>query len=280
MIASLLGLASAISWGTGDFIGGVASRRIGAYRTVIFVQVFGLIFILFAVPFVGEPFPDSHVIKWSIAAGVLGTTGFLAFYEAMRRGPLSVIAPLSALVGAIIPVTVGIITEGLPSIGVFFSFALAFIAILLVSREKAEEDENAKKKKYIPLTVFAGIGFGFYFVLIHEASQNLVLGPIIISRTAGTIAVIAYLLLQKGSLRTEVKHFPILIFSAILDLGGNVFYILAGQIGRLDMSAVLGSLYPGMTVFLAWLILKEKLQTSQWIGIILALIAIILMTTA
>ncbi len=280
MFASFLGLASALSWGTGDFIGGVASRKIGAYRTVIFVQTIGLVFILLALPFFKEPFPDSHVIKWSITAGVLGTTAFLSFYEAMRKGPLSIIAPLAALVGAIIPVTVGIFTEGLPSLRVFFSFGLAFIAILLVSYEKLDEEEKKKKKNYLPLTIFSGIGFGAYFVLIHEASQTLVLGPMIIARTSGTIAVIGYFLFQKESLRTKAKIFPIIILSSIFDVAGNLFYILAGQIGRLDMSAVLSSLYPGMTVFLAWLILKEKLQKSQWIGIILALIAIILMTTA
>lgn len=280
MLASLLGLASALSWGTGDFIGGVASRKVGAYRTVIFVQVVGLIFILAALPFFKEPFPDSHTIKWSIAAGVLGTTGFLAFYEAMRKGPLSVIAPLSALLGATLPVLVGIFTEGLPSPKVFFSFGLALLAILLVSREKTSKEESAKKKNYLSLALFAGIGFGFYFVLMHEASQSLVLGPIIVARTAGTIAVIFYLLLKKENLRTEAKHFPILIISAFFDVGGNVFYILAGQMGRLDVSAVLASLYPGMTVFLAWIILKEKLQFSQWVGILLALVAIILMATA
>jgi len=280
MLASFLGLASALSWGTGDFIGGVASRKIGAYRTVIFVQFIGLIFIILAFPFFKEPFPDIHVIKWSVIAGGIGTTGFLLFYEAMRKGPLSIIAPLSALVGAIIPVTVGIFTEGFPSTRVFFSFGLAFIAILLVSYEKPDKKEKKKKKTYLPLAILAGIGFGFYFVLIHEASRNLVLAPMIIARTAGTAIVMAFFLFQKGNLRTEAKYFPVLILSSIFDVAGNVFYILASQLGRLDISAVLSSLYPGMTVFLAWLILKEKLQFSQWFGIILALVAIILMTTA
>ena len=281
MLASLLGLASALSWGTGDFIGGVASRKLGAYRTVFFVQVFGLFFIVVAIPFFKEPFPDIHTILWSIAAGIFGTTGFVAFYEAMRKGPLSIIAPLSALLGVTLPVIVGIFTEGIPSPKIFFSFGLALLAILLVSREKASEKENkANKKDYLSLAVIAGIGFGFYFVLIHEASQDLVIAPLIIARVAGTIAVIFYLLFKKESLRTETKHLPMLILSAFFDLGGNLFYILAGQIGRLDMSVVLSSLYPGMTIFLAWLILKEKLHYSQWIGIVLALIAIILITTA
>ncbi|HIE25125.1 MAG TPA: DMT family transporter [Anaerolineales bacterium] len=280
MLASFFGLISALSWGTGDFIGGVASRKVGAYRTVIFVQIIGLIFILLALPFFNEPFPDSHVIKWSTVAGILGTTGFLAFYEAMRRGPLSIIAPLSALVGAIIPVTVGFFTEGLPSTRVFISFGLAFIAIFLVSYEKSDEEENAEKKTYLPLVVFAGIGFGFYFVLIHEASQSLILSPMIIARTAGTAAVIVFFMFKKENPGINIKKFPILMLSAIFDLGGNVFYILAGQMGRLDMSAVLSSLYPGMTIFWAWLILKERLQFSQWFGIILALTAIVLMTIA
>ncbi|OQX64843.1 MAG: hypothetical protein B5M51_02400 [Anaerolinea sp. 4484_236] len=279
MITALLGLTSALSWGTGDFAGGLASRKVGAYSAVMYGEAIGLIFLITALPFTHEPFPDSHTLKWSIAAGIVGTIALLAFFEAMRLGRLSIVAPLSALLGAVIPIIVGSFVDGLPQPIVFLAFGLALVAVVLISREKDEGETNTKNR-YFYLSILAGIGFGLYFVFMHEASQELVIGPIITARTSGVIAIFLYLLLKRKSFRVESRSWHLLTINGLFDVGGNAFYILAGQAGRLDVSAVLASLYPGMTVFLAWLILKEKLQSSQWFGIALALVAIILMTTA
>ena len=282
MIAALFGLTSALSWGTGDFAGGLASRKLGAYRAVMYGEAIGLVFIFAALPFFPESFPDSHTLKWSIAAGMLGSAGLLAFFEAMRLGRISVVAPLSALMGAIIPLVVGSFVEGLPKPMVFFAFALALLAVVLISQEKEVDSQVTPKSARRPmsLALFAGIGFGLYFALMHEASQDSVLVPLVAARGAGMLAIALYLLFKKEKFGIKSGSWRLLVINGFFDVGGNVFYILAGQAGRLDVAAVLGSLYPGMTVFLAWLILKEKLQTSQWIGIALAFIAIILMTVA
>ncbi len=278
MIAALLGLASALSWGIGDFAGGLASRKMGAYRAVMYGEAIGLIFAFIAIPFVKEPFPDNHTIKWSIAAGIVGTIGLLSFFEAMRLGRISIVAPLSALIGAIIPVLVGGFLEGAPQPGVLLGFALALIAVVLISKEKDEGDTKTSSHLYLP--ILAGTAFGLYFVFINEASENLVIGPLITARSSGMLSIALYLLFKRESFRIESGNWHLLTINGFFDVGGNLFYILAAQAGRLDISAVLSSLYPGMTVFLAWLILKEKLQSSQWIGILLALIAIIFITTA
>ncbi len=279
MLPILLGLAAALSWGAGDFAGGLAARKVGSYRAVMFAEAIGLGAIFIALPFFPEAFPDWHSIIWSSVAGVVGSTGLLAFFEAMRRGRLSVVAPLSALLGAAVPIIVGVFTEGLPKPIVFAAFGLALVAIVLISREKVPEDEE-KKAPYLHIPLLSGIAFGFYFVIMHEASQDYFWGPLIVARSAGMLAIAAYLLFKRESFRVPSGSWHLLVVNGIFDVGGNAFYILAGQAGRMDVSAVLGSLYPGMTVFLAWLILKEKLQITQWIGILLALIAIILMTTA
>ncbi|MBT3337975.1 MAG: DMT family transporter [Anaerolineae bacterium] len=278
MLPIIFGLASALSWGIGDFAGGLASRKVGAYRAVMYGEAIGLIFAFVAIPFVNEPFPDSHTLKWSIAAGLVGTIGLLAFFEAMRLGRISIVAPLSALIGAIIPVLVGGFLEGMPRPGVLLGFALALIAVVLISREKDEGNTKANSHLYLP--ILAGTAFGLYFVFMNEASENLVIGPLIAARSSGMLSIALYLLLKRESFRIKSGSWHLLTTNGFFDVGGNLFYILAAQAGRLDISAVLSSLYPGMTVFLAWLILKEKLQSSQWIGILLALIAIILITTA
>ena len=279
MFASLLGLASALSWGTGDFVGGVASRKVGTYRAVLYGEAIGLLFLFAALPFVHEPFPDNHTLKWSIAAGVVGNFALLAFFEAMRQGRISVAAPLSALIGSIIPVIVGSFMDGLPQPIILFAFGLALIAVVLISREKDEGDPTGKNR-YLLFPILAGIGFGLYFVLIHEASQEWVFGPLIAARTSGTISTALFLLFKQKSFRVKSGNWHLLTINGLFDVGGNLFFILAAQVGRMDVSAILSSLYPGMTVFLAWLILKGKLQFLQWVGIILALIAIILITTA
>jgi len=280
VIASLLGLASALSWGTGDFAGGLASRKIGAYRAVMFSQAIGLIFALATLPFIHERFPDKHTLIWSSTAGIVGAIGLFALYEGMRRGTLSVVAPLSGLLGAAVPMVAGVFVDGLPQPIIFLAFALAFIAVALISIDKSSDNISESVRNYLHLPLISGLGFGFYFVLMHEASRELVLGPIIIARSSGTIAIALFLLIKRESFRIESGSWHLLIISGLFDVGGNALYILAGQAGRLDISAVLSSLYPGMTVFLAWVILKERLQGSQWAGIALALIAIVLMTTS
>ena len=279
MLPIILGLASALSWGTGDFAGGLASRKVGPYRAVMFAEAIGLGAILIVLPFFPEAFPDMPSILWSIGAGIVGTVGLLAFFEAMRRGRLSVVAPLSALLGAVVPVVVGSFVDGLPQPSVFSGVALALLSIFLISREEVPEDEK-KAEPYLHIPLLSGVAFGFYFVLMHEASRDFFWGPLVVARSTGMLSIVIFLLLKRGSFRVPSGSWGLLTINGIFDVGGNAFYILAGQAGRMDVSAVLGSLYPGMTVFLAWLILKEKLQITQWIGILLALIAIILMTTA
>lgn len=277
MLPIIFGLASALSWGTGDFAGGLASRKVGPYRAVMFAEAIGLGGILIVLPFFPESFPDRRSILWSIGAGIVGTVGLIAFFEAMRRGRLSVVAPLSALLGAVVPVVVGSFVDGLPQPSVFAGVALALIAIVFISREKVPEDEE-KKEPYLHIPLLSGIAFGLYFVLMHEASRNFFWGPLVVARLSGVLSIALFMLIKRDSFRIPSGSWGLLTVNGIFDVGGNAFYILAGQAGRLDVSAVLGSLYPGMTVFLAWLILKEKLQRLQWFGIVLALVAIILMT--
>ena len=277
MLPIFFGLASALSWGTGDFAGGLASRKVGPYRAVFFAEAIGLGAILIVLPFFPETFPDLRSVLWSAAAGSIGTLGLIAFFEAMRRGRLSVAAPLSALLGAIVPIIVGSLTAGLPENSVMFGILLALFAIILISREETTDDSD-KREPYIHLALLSGIGFGFYFVLMHQASQEYFWGPLVVARTAGMLAILIFLLVIRGSFRVPSAGWGLLALNGIFDVGGNAFFILAGQAGRLDVSAVLGSLYPGMTVILAWLILKEKLQRTQWLGIALALVGIALMT--
>lgn len=278
MIAALFGLFAALSWGTGDFAGGVVSRRVGPYRAVFMTEFMSFSLILLTLPFSKEVFPTLNTILWSMGAGIFSTIGLLSLYQAMQHGRISIAAPISAVLAAVVPVVVGIALDGLPKTSVLFAFLLAFIAVILISNEKEPADSALVSKKLIGFAMLSGATFGMYFVMMNRAGQDAVIAPLLISRFAAILVTGSYLLFGRKSFHIESGNWLPLFLSTLFDTGGNAFYILAGQNGRLDITAVLSSLYPGMTVLLAWLILKEKLQLSQWVGILLALVAIALIT--
>ena len=132
----------------------------------------------------------------------------------------------------------------------------------------------------LKLPLLAGIGFGSYFVFMHEATRTgAVIWPMAASRGGGLILITTYMLITRNSWKVEDSSvWPVIALNGVLDISGNIFFILSSQIGRLDVAAVLSSLFPGSTVMLARIFLKERLTRNQWIGIGSALIAIVLMT--
>jgi len=280
MIAALFGLAAALSWGTCDFAGGLASRKVGPYRAVFITEFLGFSLVLLILPFSNEPIPALSTFLWSMGAGIFSTIGLLALFQAMQHGRISIAAPISAVLAAVVPVIVGSVLDGIPQTMVLFAFVLALLAVILISNEKETETSTPISRKFISLALLSGTSFGIYFVMMNRAGQNAVIAPMMIGRFAAMLVTGSYLLFGRKSFKIESGNWHLLFLSAFFGVGGNAFYILAGQTGRLDVTAVLSSLYPGMTVLLAWLILKEKLQLSQWFGILLALIAIVMITLA
>ncbi len=278
MISILFGLTSAISWGAGDFTGGLASRKTGAYRAVFYGEAFGLV-LLFAVVLASpQTMPNVKSILLSIAAGALGTTGLLLLYSAMAQGKMSIAGPVSALLAAALPVIFGMITDGFPGYLTFLGFGFALAAIWLVSQSEDGVKDIFTHLSDLRLPLLAGVGFGLYFILMNAATRETTLWPMVYSRGAGLLAMALFIIVRRDSFVTVRAAWPVMILNGILDVGGNFFYVLAGQAGRLDISAILSSLFPGSTVILAWIILKERLTRTQWIGIVCALIAIILFT--
>jgi drug/metabolite transporter (DMT)-like permease len=170
-------------------------------------------------------------------------------------------------------VLVSAVVEGFAGILTFLGFALALAAIWLISRG---EDGTTFRLRELRLPLAAGLTFGLFFVFMHQAASESVLWPIVASRITSIASLLAYALVTRQLWRLERSRWPLIILSGILDVGGNAFFILAGQIGRLDVAAVLGSLYPGSTVALARLVLKERILRVQALGAVLALAAIVL----
>ncbi|HEX5836446.1 MAG TPA: EamA family transporter [Anaerolineales bacterium] len=280
MLSILYGFLSALSWGAGDFAGGLASRRLGAYRAVLYADFFGLVLIAIAMSIFRESIPNSTVLINSIIGGALGSMGLLILYYSLAQGQMSIAAPVSALFAAVLPVIVGAITQGLPDLLQVAGFGLALTAVWLISQGSQTGGFRIQHLTDLRLPILAGVGFGSYFIFIHYATQETdsVLWPMLVSRLAGTLLLFIVVLARREPLAVPRSSWTVVFFNATLDVGGNLFYILASQLGRLDTAAVLSSLYPGATVLLAWVLLKERIAFKQWIGIASALAAIVLFT--
>ena len=278
MLSILYGIASALSWGAGDFAGGLSSRKVGAYRAVFYADFFGLFVLIGAFFIYPETLPVARVLWASAIGGMLGSIGLLVLYYSLIKGQMSIAAPVSALFAALLPVIVGSITEGLPSLPQLIGFALALAAVWLISQGSGGEGFHVSHLSDLRLPILAGVGFGCYFIFMHNATQNntATLWPMIVSRVAGTLLLLGFVLARREQLSVPRAAWNVVLINATLDLCGNFFYILASKAGRLDIAAVLSSLYPGTTVVLAWLLLKEHISRWQVVGILLALGAIVL----
>lgn len=270
-----LGLASAITWGAGDFSGGLASKRTSVFSVVGLSQLVSLILLTLGAFLFHEGTLSPFDIILGGLAGICGATGLVALYRGLARGPMGVVAPVTGVVAVIIPVLFGIPLEGFPDVGKIIGFILALLAVWLVSQGQQGMIFHLKD---LILPVFAGLGFGIFYILIDQVSGKAIFWPLVSARSASIIVVLIIGVLNRNLAKPYLNQIPIIFMAGIFDTGGTIFYALASSIGRLDVSAVLASLYPAFTVLLAWIILKEKLSARNWIGVLLAMIAVILIS--
>jgi drug/metabolite transporter (DMT)-like permease len=278
LTAIILGLTSALAWGAADFTGGLASRKTGAYRAVFYAEILGITVIIVVAIVVWQPIPDVSVWLLAMLAGALGTSGLLLLYHSMTKGLMSIATPVSALLAAVVPVIVGSFIEGSPGLLIFVGFAFALAAVWLISQSQDGIPNLLAHITDLRLPLLAGVGFGLYFVLMHSATRQATFWPMVSSRLGGILIIAFYMTLTRTSWRLDRSATSMIVLNGLLDIGGNLFFVLAGQAGRLDVASVLSSLYPGSTVVLAWVFLRERLSRTQWMGIAAALVAIVLMT--
>jgi drug/metabolite transporter (DMT)-like permease len=275
--AILFGLASALTWGAADFGGGFASKKSSPYAVVFWGDLVGMTAVAVLAVALGDPFPSLRDLGFIVLTSFCGAIGIIILYRALASGQMSIAAPVSALMAAVIPVFVGVIMDGWPKWWTMAGVFLALVAIWLVARTE-HEGRLRIHWETVRMPLLAGVLFGLFFIFMHEASSVSTLWPAVLLRlsSAALLAVIA--LSTRNSLVVVRNHWWLVVFVGIFDVAGNVFYILASHTGRMDIAAVIGSLYPGATVALAWMILKEKISGSQWLGIIAALMAIVMIS--
>ncbi|MCM1986763.1 DMT family transporter [Methanococcoides seepicolus] len=268
----LLGLASAAAWGAADFGGGFASKRTSEYSVVILMQAVGLILLPILAIVFSEQFPRGGGIFWGFVAGVAGSLGLVFLYRALSQGKMGVVAPVSAIITVALPVIYGAIKEGLPSVYQMAGFMVALVAMWLIS---SSDDNGDIRRQDIVLPLLAGVGFGIFFISVDMFSEDAVFWPLTVAKLSSVITILLISILTRSRGIPTRGALPLIILAGIFDAGGNLFFALASQIGRVDIATVIASLYPGSTVLLAWIFLKERLALKQWMGVVLALVAIV-----
>jgi drug/metabolite transporter (DMT)-like permease len=217
--------------------------------------------------------PPLSFLLLGATAGFCGGVGVLALYRGMAIGRMAVVAPLSAVVAAILPVIVGVFAEGLPSVFQMAGFGIALVAVWLLSGGGPGLSVRMDELRW---ALIAGVGFGLFFVFVDWASDAAVLWPLVAARAASTVLALGIVLLRRHAATPGRLPIGMIVLSGIADAGGTGFFALATRTGRLDIAAVVSSLFPAGTVFLAWLFLKERLDRRQWVGVAAALVALVL----
>jgi uncharacterized membrane protein len=296
-MAALLAVLSAVAFGVGDFFGGLSARRMAAVLTTVTAQATGLVFIL-AVCLVVAGDPGGGDLLLGALAGLAGGVGITLFYWAMAQGPMSVVAPVSAVMSALVPVVAGVVDGERPSAGAAVGIALGLPAIVLISREPTRAEAVATERNVVasahvhvaprlaergglPLVAagLAGVGFGLFFTLLSHTSHESGLWPIASARSAAVLlAVVAVTVVRPGRPRPDGVRLGVL--TGVLDATGNSLYLLASRQGLLTLVGVIGAMYPASTVVLARVVLQERLARHQLAGLAIAAVAVGLIAAA
>lgn len=282
MLSVLYGILSAGTWGAADFIGGLASKRTSPYRVLFLAEIAGLVPFVVLALLLREPVPSMADMLLGAGSSLIGLTGLLLLYRALADGQMTIAAPVSALFAAIIPVIFGFFALGAPSLATMIGFALALLAVWLISQTDATDGRSPlrglRSLADLRLPLLSGLFFGLYFLVIHRATLNAFFWPLVAARFAGFAAFGLFALVTRQPALPPREVWGLCIVNGVIDIGGNAFYILAAQAGRIDVAAVLSALYPASTVLLAWIVLKEKINWLQAFGVLLAFVAIVLFT--
>jgi drug/metabolite transporter (DMT)-like permease len=275
-MAVIFGLAAAISYGVADFIGGLVTKRTSVFAVVFWSQVAGTLLIAIALPLFGGE-PTLEAIGWGAASGVAGGVGVLFLYRGLARGRMSVVAPLTAVEAASIPVLYGFVTGERPSAMAIIGVGVALAAVYLVSSSPLPIDpEGEEIPSGITDALAAGLGFGAFFIFLGVAGENSGMWPLVGARAASISTAMIGAVLLHGSLKAQRSSRTGIVAAGCLDVVANIFYILSTRRGLLALAAVLTSLYPAATVVCARIVLNELVHRRQMVGLAFVFAAIAL----
>jgi drug/metabolite transporter (DMT)-like permease len=289
LLAPLLSLVAAASWGAGDFAGGIATRLSNNFVAVLLAQGVGLLVAGALLALSGEQLPGGEALVWAAGAGVAGAFGLGCFYLALSRGTMGLVAPLTALLAAAWPAAISLARGDQVTALALVGMVAALVAVVLISMPDRRigtpvmPTYHGSRRREWALILGASLGFGGFFLLIdasHDAG-GAVWWPLFVIKLAGVAAVVmaALVLAPMGrfpGLKIGAAALLMGALAGVGDLGGNLFFVLASDEGELAVVVVLTSLYPVGTVILARMFLHERLSPLRLAGVGLAVVGVVL----
>jgi drug/metabolite transporter (DMT)-like permease len=278
----LLAIASAAFYGSADFIGGLVSRRVAAIPVVLISQAAGLLLVGLLLPLLPDASPTPADFWWGAGAGVAGGSGVGLLYYALAIGTMSAVAPTTAVTAVAIPVIISIVIGERPGALAVTGILLGVGAIVLVGRQTVVAPPSSgpiarpQRSSGLGIALGAGVAIGIFLLTLAQTRAQAGLWPLLSARFASVALVAAFALARRSSLRMPGRMATLTIGGGVLDMAANALYLVAAQTGPLSPVVTLSSLYPASTVLLARVILGERLNAWQIVGVVCALIAVVL----
>lgn len=278
-IAVAFGLISAAFYGAADFCGGIATRRSSIYSVVVISQLVGFVLLLVATAFVPSQATASDY-AWGIAGGISGGVGLALLYHALSVGKMGVVSPITAVLAAALPLVLGVTVRHetlawFQSVGIF----VALLSIVLISLSYDERGRMEFATEGVREAIASGVALGGFYLCLGLTHPSSGMQPVLAARLASAALLVGVALVARAHLRPASGMLPLIALAGALDVTANVLYVLATRAGFLSIAAVLTSLYPASTVFLARFILNERLHAVQKIGVGLALAGVALIAS-
>jgi drug/metabolite transporter (DMT)-like permease len=276
MTAALLALAASLGWGVADFLGGLKSRTIPLLVVLALAQPIGLVLVGIVV-LVGGTGRWDRAVLWAIVAALLGSVGIAAFYRGMAIGTISIVAPIAAT-GVLIPVVIGIATGDRPSLIQLAGFPLAIGGAVLASRETGPTLGRGRIAVGVPWALLAAVTFGGYFVPMNTAADADVLWASLVFKVSAATLLVGAFLAVRPPVRVSRADLATIGLIGVSDSSANVLFAASAALGLVSVVSVLASLYPVVTVALAWILLRERMDPVQRVGVAAALSGVILIS--
>ncbi len=278
-MAIILSLLAAIAYGAGDFAGGLVSKRNVVLRVVVLSQLIGIVPLIVAFAALNEASATPTDLLWGAGAGVGGSTGVILLYRGLAIGRMSIVAPITAVETAALPVIFGLVTGERPSTVAMIGVGVAVAAVALLSSAPDRGEVADGRASGLPEALGAGFAFAVFFIMLDGAGDDSGMWPALSMRITSLLLVAVVVIVTRTTLRpTPGTTFGIAL-AGILSVAADVSFLLSTRHGLLSVVAVITSLYPAVTVVLARAILKERLLQIQVVGLALGAIAVTLIAT-
>jgi len=276
VLTALLGAATAVLFGSGDFFGGLASRRSPALAVTGVVYVVGMVAFAVFLLFVRPEQVTRVDLLWGAASGVAGTVGIVSLYAALAIGRMSIVAPITAALSGAGPAIFDLVRGSHVGPITLVGLALALVSVIIVSTTTGTVEEHGMPPLAVGLSVLAGASFACSLVSLSLTLPASGFAPLLIARTVGTVIMAIALIVRRRDMKLDREAVRMALGAGLLDATANVVMLSAIRIGPLAVAAVVGGLYPVATMLLARMVLGERLKRHQAFGVAMALAAVVL----